>query len=150
MERTLVLAKPDALARGLIGELVSRLERKGLKLVAMKMVWMGREMAERHYEVHRGKGFFEDLIRYITSLPVVAMVWEGPGAVETVRTLMGATDPAKALPGTIRGDLALSISNNLIHGSDSQASAEKEIVTFFQPAEIYEWRRPGELFISGD
>lgn len=150
MERTLVLAKPDALARGLTGELVSRLERKGLKLVAMKMVWMDKEMAERHYEVHRGKDFFEDLVRYITSLPVVAMVWEGPGAVETVRTLMGATDPAKALPGTIRGDLALSISNNLIHGSDSQASAEKEIATFFRPAEIYEWRRPGEPFISGD
>lgn len=149
MERTLVLAKPDAVARGLVGEIISRLERKGLKLVAMKMVWMDKEMAERHYEVHRGKAFFEGLVEYITSLPIVAMVWEGPSAVSNVRAVMGATDPAKASPGTIRGDLALDISNNLVHGSDSVASAEKEIALFFKPSELYDWKQPGEEFIRG-
>ncbi|MBE3519317.1 MAG: nucleoside-diphosphate kinase [Firmicutes bacterium] len=149
MERTLVLAKPDAVARGLVGEIVSRLERKGLKLVAMKMVWMDKEMAERHYQVHKGKDFFEGLVEYITSLPIVAMVWEGPSAVSSVRAVMGATDPAKASPGTIRGDLALDISNNLVHGSDSVDSAEKEIALFFKPFEIYDWKRPGEEFIRG-
>lgn len=149
MEKTLVLAKPDALARGLVGEIISRLERKGLKLVAMKMVWLDRATAERHYEVHRGKPFFDGLVRYITSLPVVAMAWEGPGAVEIVRTLMGATDPAKASPGTIRGDLALDISNNLIHGSDSVRSAEQEISTFFSPSEVHVWKRTGEEFVTG-
>ncbi|HHY35600.1 MAG TPA: nucleoside-diphosphate kinase [Firmicutes bacterium] len=149
MERTLVLAKPDAVARGLVGEIVSRLERKGLKLVAMKMVWMDKEMAGRHYDVHRGKAFFEGLVEYITSLPIVAMVWEGPSAVSSVRAVMGATDPAKASPGTIRGDLALDISNNLVHGSDSVDSAAKEIALFFKPFEIYDWKRPGEEFIRG-
>lgn len=149
MERTLVLAKPDAVARGLVGEIVSRFERKGLKLVAMKMVWMDREMAESHYEVHRGKAFFDGLVKYITSLPIVAMVWEGPSAVSSVRSLMGATDPAKASPGTIRGDLALDISNNLVHGSDSVSSAEKEIAVFFKPSEIYDWKQPGEEFVRG-
>ncbi len=149
MERTLVLAKPDAVARGLVGEIVSRLERKGLKLVAMKMVWMDKEMAERHYDVHRGKAFFEGLVEYITSLPIVAMVWEGPSAVSSVRAVMGPTDPARASPGTIRGDLALDISNNLVHGSDSVASAEKEIAVFFKPSELYDWKQPGEDFIRG-
>lgn len=149
MERTLVLAKPDAVARGLVGEIVSRFERKGLKLVAMRMVWMDREMAESHYEVHRGKAFFDGLVKYITSLPIVAMVWEGPSAVSSVRSLMGATDPAKASPGTIRGDLALDISNNLVHGSDSVSSAEKEIAVFFKPSEIYDWKQPGEEFVRG-
>ena len=149
MERTLVLAKPDAVTRGLVGEIVSRLERKGLKLVAMKMVWMDREMAERHYAVHKGKSFFNGLVEYITSLPVVAMVWEGPSAVASVRSLMGATDPVQAVPGTIRGDLALDISANLVHGSDSVASAEKEIAVFFGPGEVYGWKRPGEEFVPG-
>lgn len=148
VERTLVLIKPDAMARGLAGEIISRFERKGLKLVAMKMMWMDSDMARKHYAAHVGKPFFEGLVRYITALPIVAMVLEGPGAVAAVRNTMGSTDPAKAQPGTIRGDLALDISNNLVHGSDSPESAEREIALFFSKDEIFSWDRPQERFIG--
>ncbi len=149
-ERTLVLLKPDTVARGLIGEVTGRLERKGLRLAAMKMMWVDEALAKRHYAVHEGKPFFRGLIEYITALPIVAMVWEGPGAIATVRQTMGATDPAKAAPGTIRGDLAVNISNNLVHGSDSPESAQKEIALFFKEEEIHSWARPQEKYVFGE
>ncbi|MGI6621483.1 MAG: nucleoside-diphosphate kinase [Bacillota bacterium] len=149
-ERTLVLAKPDAVARGLTGEIIKRLEARGLRPAGLKMIWIDEELAKRHYSAHIGKPFFEGLVQYITSLPVVAMVWEGPSAVSVVRNTMGATNPAQAQPGTIRGDLGTDISNNLVHGSDSVESAEKEINLFFNEAEIFSWKRPHESFITGE
>lgn len=149
-ERTLVLLKPDTVARGLSGEIIGRFEKKGLRLAGMKMLWMDEALARRHYAVHEGKPFFQGLVEYITALPIVAMVWEGPNAIASVRSLMGATDPAKAAPGTVRGDLALNISNNLVHGSDSEESAKKEIALFFGDGEVFDWERPQEKYISGD
>ncbi len=131
MERTLVFIKPDGVRRGLVGEILRRFEQKGLRIVAMKMLTMDRDLAERHYAPHKGKPFFEELIRFITSGPIVAFVLEGPQAVSVVRTLMGPTDPLKAPPGTIRGDFGLHITENLIHGSDSEESARREIALFF-------------------
>lgn len=150
VERTLVLAKPDAVARGLIGEIVSRLERKGLRLVGMKMLHVDEALAKKHYAAHEGKPFFPGLVEYITSLPIVAMVWEGPNAIATIRQVMGATDPAKASPGTIRGDFGVDISNNLVHGSDSLESAAREISLFFKEEELFSWKRPQEKFITGE
>ncbi|HEY8552274.1 MAG TPA: nucleoside-diphosphate kinase, partial [Thermaerobacter sp.] len=123
MERTFVMVKPDGVQRGLVGEIIARLERKGLKLVGLKMMRVSEELARRHYAAHEGKPFFPGLIRFITSAPVVAMVWEGREAVAVVRNLLGPTDGAKAAPGTIRGDLANDIGFNLVHGSDSVESA---------------------------
>jgi nucleoside-diphosphate kinase len=148
VERTLVLAKPDALQRGLLGEIISRLERRGLKLVAIKMLQMDEEMARRHYAAHQGKPFFPGLVRFITSAPVVAMVWQGKGAVQVVRALMGKTDPQQAAPGTIRGDLGVDVGRNLIHGSDSVETAEGECALFFRPEEIYDWPRSLEPWIT--
>ena len=136
MERTLVFVKPDGVQRGLVGEIVSRLERKGLKIVALKMLQMDRAMAERHYGVHRDKPFFSSLVDFITSGPIVAAVVEGRQAVEVVRRLMGDTDPLKAAPGTIRGDFGMEVQENLIHGSDSVENAQKEISHFFSAKEI--------------
>jgi nucleoside-diphosphate kinase len=149
-ERTLVLLKPDAVARSLAGEIIGRIEKRGLRLAAMKMIWMDEALARKHYAVHEGKPFFKGLIEYITALPVVAIVWEGPDAIAAVRQAMGVTDPANAAPGTIRGDLALNISNNLVHGSDSAESAAKEIALFFREDEMYTWSRPQEKYISGE
>ncbi len=149
MERTLVLVKPDGVARGLVGEIVGRLEGKGLRLAGMKMLWMDEALAHKHYSAHVGKSFFPDLVEYITALPILAMVWEGPNAVANVRQTMGATDPSKASPGTIRGDLALDISNNLVHGSDGPESAAKEISLFFSENEVFDWQRPQEKYITG-
>lgn len=148
-EKTLLLAKPDAVARGLIGEIITRLEKKGLKAAAVKMIWMDEKLAGRHYSAHLGKPFFEGLIKYITSLPVIAMVWEGPDAVGVTRKMIGATNPADAEPGTLRGDLGISLSNNLVHGSDSLESADKEIGLFFEKDEIFAWERPNESYITG-
>lgn len=131
MEQTLVLVKGDGVKRRLIGEIVRRLENKGLDIRAMKLMDVGRELAEEHYAEHREKPFFEELVEFITSTPVVAMTVEGEGAIQTVRNLMGATNPANAAPGTIRGDLALSMPDNLVHGSDSPESAERELGLFF-------------------
>ncbi len=144
MERTFVMIKPDAVQRGLIGEIISRLERKGLKIVAMKMLSVSRELAERHYAEHREKPFFGSLVDYITSAPVVAMVVEGKNAVKVVRTLVGATNPQEAQPGTIRGDFGMDIGRNVIHASDSLESAEREISLFFKPEEIVEYKRIDE------
>ncbi|MDQ2754775.1 MAG: nucleoside-diphosphate kinase [Actinomycetota bacterium] len=132
MDRTLVIAKPDATERGLVGEILSRLERKGLRLVAAELRTIDRQVASHHYEEHQGKPFFEDLLAFITRSPVMLLVVEGPADTwQVVRTMMGATNPANAAPGTIRGDLATETTENLIHGSDSLASAQREIALFF-------------------
>ena len=144
MERTLVLVKPDAVQRGLVGDVLSRLERTGLKLVAMRMLQMDSDMAERHYAIHRDKPFFEELVQFITSNPLVAAIFEGSMAVEIVRKAMGETDPARAAPGTIRGDLALDIGHNVVHGSDSVDTAEQEISLFFAPEDVLSYERQVE------
>ncbi|GBD45506.1 nucleoside-diphosphate kinase [Thermoleophilum album] len=131
MERTLILVKPDAFARGLTGEIIARFERKGLRIVALKSMQLDRETAERHYAEHREKPFFGELVDFITSGPLVAMVLEGERAVEAARQVIGATDPLAAAPGSIRGDFALSVQNNMVHGSDSPQSAEREVAIFF-------------------
>jgi len=130
-ERTLVLIKPDGVRRGLVGEVLSRIERKGLRIVAMDMRVVGKDLAETHYAEHAGKPFYGSLVEFITSGPLVAMVVEGPRAIEAFRALAGATDPVKATPGTIRGDYALEVQDNIVHGSDSPDSAEREIKIFF-------------------
>ena len=135
-EKTFVMIKPDAVKRGLIGEIVSRFERKGLKIKALKMVKLTRERAEQLYSVHRDKPFFNDLVEFITSGPVVAMVLEGDSAISVVRLLIGSTDARKAAPGTIRGDFALDIQENVVHASDSPESFEREYRVFFTPEEI--------------
>lgn len=136
MERTLVLLKPDTLQRGLAGLLISRLEGRGLKIVGLKMLQMNMDLARRHYEAHVDKSFFPQVATFMTSRPIVAMAVEGNNAVEVVRTTMGATDPQKAAPGTIRGDLAQDIGRNLIHGSDSPEAAERELEIFFEAGEL--------------
>ncbi|MCA0143941.1 nucleoside-diphosphate kinase [Blastococcus sp. LR1] len=130
-ERSLVLVKPDGVARGLVGEVITRLERKGLRLVAAELRTLPREVAETHYAEHSERPFFGDLVEFITGGPLLALVVEGPRAIEAFRALAGATDPVKAAPGTIRGDFALEVQNNIVHGSDSPESAEREIGIFF-------------------
>jgi len=139
MERSLVLIKPDAMQRGIAGTIISRLEGQGLKPVALRMLHLDKALAERHYAVHAGKPFFEDLISYITSTPIIAIVFEGEGAVEVIRKTMGATDPAKAEPGTIRADFGSDILRNVVHGSDSIETAEKEIQLFFDKDEVFDY-----------
>ena len=131
MDRTLILVKPDAFAAGLSGEILARFERKGLAPVAMRMLTVDRELAEAHYAEHEGKPFFEELVAFITSGPLVAMVLEGPRAVAAARQVIGATDPVEAAPGSIRGDFALELSSNMVHGSDSDESAAREAALFF-------------------
>jgi nucleoside-diphosphate kinase len=130
-DRTLVICKPDAVERGLVGEIVARLERKGLRISDLRMATISKELAERHYAEHQGKPFYDDLVGFITRGPAVVMIVEGPDAWQIVRTLMGATNPRQAVPGTIRGDLAIELTENLVHGSDSAESAEREIALFF-------------------
>jgi len=146
-ERTFVLLKPDAVQRGLIGEIVSRFEHRGLKLAALKLVRVTRSLAETYYSEHKGKAFFEPLMSYVAAGPVVAMVIEGDGAVTAVRKMMGKTNSAEAEPGTIRGDLALTIGRNVIHGSDSVESAKREISLFFKPDEIQAYARIDETWL---
>jgi len=136
MERSLVLIKPDAMQRGLTGTIISRLERRGLKIVAMKMLQMDKALAQRHYSIHKDKAFFNELVEFITSSPIIAIVLEGEKAIAAVRQTTGTTDPVKASPGSIRGDFGLDIQQNLVHGSDSAESAKKEISIFFAPDEI--------------
>ena len=137
MERSLVLVKPDAMERELAGAIIGRLQAEGLKLTALKMLHMDRALAERHYAIHRDRSFFEELVDYITSTPIVAAVFEGEGAVEAIRKVMGATDPAKAEPGTIRRDYGMDIQRNATHASDSVENAGKEIELFFTEEEIF-------------
>ncbi len=139
MERSLVLVKPDAMRRRLVGTIISRLEGQGLKVVALKMLHMDEALAARHYSVHAEKPFFKGLVEYITSTPIVAMVLEGEGAIDVARRTMGSTDPAKAAPGTIRRDFGLDIQQNAVHGSDSVETAKKEIALFFRDDEIFDY-----------
>ena len=141
MERSLVLIKPDAIQRGLAGKIISRLEEKGLKIVAMKMLRMDENLAQRHYAVHKGKAFFDDLVNFIASSPIIAAVFQGGNAVEIIRQVMGETDPAKARGGTIRGDFGIDIGHNLVHGSDSLENASREIELFFKTEEILNYNR---------
>ena len=143
-----MLLKPDAVQRGLVGELIGRLERRGLKIVAMKLMTISDELANRHYDAHVGKPFFEGLVSFITSGPVVATVLEGDDAISLVRATMGATDPRDAGPGTVRGDLAISIGRNLIHGSDSEEAAAKEIALFFSAGEVADYPRDTDRWIT--
>jgi len=147
VERTYVMVKPDGVQRNLVGEIISRFEKKGLKIAALKMLQISKELAERHYGEHKGKPFFEPLVEYITSGPVVAMVLEGKDAVSTARDMMGATNPLKAAPGTIRGTFGMDIGRNVIHGSDSVESANREIGIFFTPEEIVEYQRDTDNWI---
>lgn len=147
-ERTLVIIKPDAVQRGLVGEIVSRFEKRGIKIVAMKMVKVSRELAEKHYGIHRGKPFFEPTVEYITSSPVVAMVLEGINAIDMVRKMMGKTNPQDAEPGTIRGDYGQFIGRNIVHGSDSKETAEFEINLWFDKKEICEYTRIDEEWLT--
>ena len=138
-ERTLVLCKPDAVQRGRVGRIISRFEQKGLKIAGMKMLHVDEALANRHYQEHVEKAFYPHLREFITSSPVIALVIEGDNAVEVVRTLMGVTNPQKAAPGTIRGDFGINLTKNLAHGSDSLASAEREIALFFDEGELYDY-----------
>lgn len=147
MEQTLILVKPDGVQRGLIGAIIKRFENRGLKLVGMKFIQMSRELAELHYAVHEGKPFYESLVAYIISGPVVAMVWEGEAAIEAARSTMGTTNPVAASPGTIRGDFGMEIGRNLVHGSDSTENAKKEVNLFFAPGELVTWARETDIWI---
>ena len=148
-EKTLVLVKPDGVQRALAGSVISRLEGRGLRIVAMKMLQMSREMASQHYSAHVERPFFSGLVDFITASPIIAMVLEGPDAVEIVRNTMGATNPVQAQPGTIRGDLGVNIQNNLVHGSDSLESAAKEIALFFSSDEILSHQRDVDRWVTG-
>lgn len=147
VEKTLVLVKPDGVQRGLIGEVISRLERRGLRLVAAKFIQVSVELAETHYAIHKGKPFYEGLISYITSSPVMAMAWEGPNAVAAVRQTMGSTRPTEAAPGTLRHDFALQVGRNLTHASDSVENGEIECALWFDPKEFVAWNREVDRWI---
>ena len=147
MERTLVIVKPDGVQRGLVGEIILRLERRGLKLVGIKFMQITPELASRHYAAHKGKPFYEPLVAYITSSPVVVMVWEGKQAIEVVRKTMGATNPVNAEPGTIRADFGVEIGRNLVHGSDGPDTAAFEVPLFFREDELVSWTRSAERWI---
>jgi nucleoside-diphosphate kinase len=148
MERSLVLIKPDAMQRGLAGAIIERLERRGLRIVAMKMIQMDKALAQRHYAVHQNKAFFNDLIKFITFSPIIAIVFEGKNSVEVIRQTMGETNSAKALPGTIRGDFGIDLQYNLVHGSDSVENAVKEISTFFSADEILGYSRDIDRWVT--
>lgn len=141
MERSLVLVKPDGVQRGLVGEVIARLERRGLRLVAAKFMAVSRTLAEEHYAVHKGKPFYDGLINYITSAPVMAMVWEGPRAIELIRQTMGATRPWDAAPGTIRHDFAVTVGRNITHASDSVENGAAEVALWFKTEELVDWTR---------
>ena len=140
MERTFLAIKPDGVQRGLVGEIISRLEAKGFTLVGLKFVSVSRQLAEQHYDVHREKPFFSGLVEFITSGPVVAMVWEGNGVVAATRKMIGATNPLTSEPGTIRGDFGINIGRNIIHGSDAVDTANREIALWFKDEELVSWQ----------
>jgi nucleoside-diphosphate kinase len=148
MERTLVLVKPDGVQRGLIGEVINRLEQRGLKLVGMKLMEVDDALARQHYGEHVDRPFFEGLVEFITSAPVVAMAWEADNAVEAVRNTIGQTNPTSSPPGTIRGDLGLDIGRNLVHGSDSPESAQRELSLFFNDGELLDYTRSNDPWIK--
>lgn len=150
MERTLIIIKPDAVQRGLIGEIIRRFEAHGLRLAGMKFMQVSQELAARHYAEHEGKGFYPGLISYITSAPVVVMALEGKSAVALARNTIGKTKPVDAQPGTIRGDLGMEVGRNLVHGSDSPESAQREIALWFQSSELVDWTRDVDRWIFED
>ncbi|MEB3204241.1 MAG: nucleoside-diphosphate kinase [Candidatus Sericytochromatia bacterium] len=141
MERTFIAVKPDGVQRGLVGQIIARFEQKGYQLVGLKQMQVTREMAEQHYGEHRERPFFKGLVDFITSGPIVAMAWQGPGVVATARLMMGKTNPRDAEPGTIRGDFAVDIGRNVVHGSDSPENAVRELGIFFAPGELLDWNR---------
>ncbi|MCK4717190.1 MAG: nucleoside-diphosphate kinase [Thermoplasmata archaeon] len=147
MDRTFAMVKPDGVQRGLVGDILSRFEQRGLKVVGLKMLWIDEDLASRHYAEHVGKGFYQKLMEYITSGPVVAAVLEGKNAVQIARDMMGKTNPMEAGPGTIRGDYGLEIGRNVIHGSDSPASAEREIGLFFKPEELQDYEKIDAIWL---
>ena len=150
MEETLIILKPDSVQRGLIGDIISRIERRGLRIAALKMIWLDRELAEKHYHEHKGKSFYEPLLKFIISAPVVVILVRGPEAIAVLRAMMGATDSKQAAPGTIRGDYGLSNRHNLLHGSDSPESARREVALFFTPEEIHAYQRVVEPWADPD
>ena len=147
MERTLIIVKPDGVQRGLVSAIIGRFETRGLRIVGLKMLSVSQELAETHYAIHKGKPFYDGLIRYITSAPVMAMVWEGPKAVAAVRQTMGATRPTEAAPGTMRHDFALEVGRNLTHASDSPENGENEVALWFKPEELVTWARDVDPWI---
>jgi nucleoside-diphosphate kinase len=147
LERTFIAIKPDGVQRRLVGEIVGRFESKGFKLVGLKVMTVSRELAEQHYDVHREKPFFSSLVNFITSSPVVAMVWEGEGVVASARKLIGATNPLSAEPGTIRGDFGISVGRNLIHGSDAVETAQREIALWFKEEELVSWEETSHRWL---
>lgn len=147
MERTLVIFKPDAVQRGLVGQILTRLEQRGLKFAGLKLIHIDEPLARRHYGIHEGKPFFAELVRYITSGPVVVGAIVGQGVIQMVRNTVGATNPANAAPGTIRGDFAVEIGRNLIHASDSPENGEQEVALFFEPDELIDWSRSVDVWI---
>jgi nucleoside-diphosphate kinase len=147
MERTLILVKPDGVQRGLVGKIIDRFETRGLKLAGLKFIQMSEELAARHYAVHQGKPFYDSLVSYIVSGPIVAMAWEGKNVIAIARASMGSTNPAGASPGTIRGDFGAEIGRNLVHGSDGQETANYELGLFFDASELVSWKRDVEPWI---
>lgn len=147
MERTFVMVKPDGVQRGLMGEMIARLERRGLRLAAAKFMQVDRALAEEHYGEHKGKPFYAGLVEYIMSGPVLAMVWEGPNAVAAIRQTMGATRPTEAAPGTVRHDFGLEIGRNLTHASDKPETAEREVALWFRPEELVDWKRDVDRWV---
>ena len=148
MERTLIIIKPDGVQRALVGDVIKRFEQRGLRLAGLKLIQIPRALAEEHYAEHKGKGFYEGTVTYMTSAPVVVMVLEGPDAVAASRATMGATNPLNAAPGTIRADFGLNISRNLVHGSDKPETAEREIKLYFQPGELLSYTRAGDGWLK--
>lgn len=147
MERSLVLVKPDGVQRALVGEIISRLERRGLRLVGAKFMQVSRELAETHYAIHKGKPFYDGLIEYITSAPVMAMVWEGPNAVAAIRQTMGSTRPTEAAPGSLRHDFALEVGRNLTHASDTVENGIAEVELWFEREELVDWNREMDRWV---
>jgi len=147
VERSLVLVKPDGVQRALIGEVISRLERRGLRLVAARFMQVSRELADTHYAIHQGKAFYDGLISYITSAPVMAMVWEGPNAVAAIRQTMGATRPTEAAPGSLRHDFALEVGRNLTHASDTVENGANEVALWFRQEELVNWNREVDRWV---
>jgi nucleoside-diphosphate kinase len=147
VERSLVLVKPDGVQRALIGEVISRLERRGLRLVAAKFMQVSRELADTHYAIHQGKSFYDGLISYITSAPVMAMAWEGPNAVAAIRQTMGATRPTEAAPGSLRHDFALEVGRNLTHASDTPENGANEVALWFRQEELVNWTREVDRWV---
>lgn len=150
MQQTLILLKPDCVQRRLVGLITQRFEQKGLRLAGLKLLQASQSLAEKHYAVHKGKPFYDSLVKFVTSGPTVAMVWEGPHAVAVARSLMGPTDGTKAPPATLRGDFGLSVQNNLVHGSDSPENAEAEIALWFKPEELVRYSSVDKAWILGD